>query len=651
MFLSLARERKIVHNKISSNVRLSGGILMYQNDLIIADKDLRILYMGDNIISTVIKKNLSRPIGYPSGHLMENNTFSVFIWDASSLSDAVRSVLESTCGEILPEKGPVIIAGVFPGKEEKSLVKIPSQNDFISGTLIDTVFHGCRLKLTYAPSVPITPETAIAESIMADPCSTVSFLINDQQVSLHKKSYDDIIIVLSDDSGITYYGRPSDLTSFFTGGRYPSYIDSDRLRNEAIHLYHVADRDILHGLLKAAEENTSQIIKSLGNTCLISFFRITDWNSPSDHFFIWKVTAISDLLWEMRDHSRDYIKLVKSRQDQISGGSTFSLWGTDSKISRIRYLLQKAAGTNTTILLTGESGTGKTFLAKEIHRNSMRQDKPFVHVNCAAIPYNLIESELFGYEDGAFTGAKKGGKAGYFEIAQGGTLFLEEITEMPMSLQGKLLEVLQDKTYFRVGGEKKKRADVRLIAATNRNLSELVVQRLFREDLYYRINVFPVEIPPLRDRMDSLLAIVTILLPEICERLGIRQQMLSMEALDKMKRYKWPGNIRELENIIEKACILSDGYVIKPEDVDIDTESEFYSPDEGSLSPENHSLFAQRDAFEKQLIIKTLEQFNGSRTKAAVYLGIGKTSLFDKLKKYGIIETAGHKSGTERDTE
>ena len=124
-----------------------------------------------------------------------------------------------------------------------------------------------------------------------------------------------------------------------------------------------------------------------------------------------------------------------------------------------------------------------------------------------------------------------------------------------------------------------------------------------------------------------------------------------MEALDKMKRYKWPGNIRELENIIEKACILSDGYVIKPEDVDIDTESEFYSPDEGSLSPENHSLFAQRDAFEKQLIIKTLEQFNGSRTKAAVYLGIGKTSLFDKLKKYGIIETAGHKSGTERDTE
>lgn len=140
---------------------------------------------------------------------------------------------------------------------------------------------------------------------------------------------------------------------------------------------------------------------------------------------------------------------------EVQGGYTFGLWGNDEKIMRIRSLLQKAAATNTTILLTGESGTGKTFLAKEIHKGSRRQDAAFVHVNCAAIPYQLIESELFGYEDGAFTGARKGGKAGYFEIAEGGTLFLDEITDLPLSLQGKLLEVLQNRTYFRVGGEKR----------------------------------------------------------------------------------------------------------------------------------------------------------------------------------------------------
>ena len=346
---------------------------------------------------------------------------------------------------------------------------------------------------------------------------------------------------------------------------------------------------------------------------------------------LWIVRNEFDILREMNSHSEIYDTITKAdSRKELSGGYTFGLWGNDPKINRIRFLLQKGAATNTTILLTGESGTGKSFLAKEIHKCSKRKKGSFVSVNCAAIPYNLIESELFGYEEGAFTGARKGGKAGYFEIAEGGTLFLDEITEMPLSLQGKLLEVIQNKTYFRVGGVKKKTADVRIIAATNKNLKTQVREHKFREDLYYRINVFPVEIPPLRERIDSLYNIVADLLPEICERLDVPQQVISQRAMEKMKNYGWPGNIRELENVIEKACILSDGKVILPEDIDLGKNDALL------LADEVRTLKELRDDFEKKILEDTLKRCGGSRLKAASMLDISKTSLFEKLKKYGL---------------
>jgi transcriptional regulator with PAS, ATPase and Fis domain len=244
-----------------------------------------------------------------------------------------------------------------------------------------------------------------------------------------------------------------------------------------------------------------------------------------------------------------------------------------------------------------------------------------------------MESEFFGYEEGAFTGARKGGKAGYFEMAEGGTLFLDEITEMPLSLQGKLLEVLQNRTYFRIGGEKKKVADVRLIAATNKNLDRLVEGHAFREDLFYRINVFSVEIPPLRQRLDSLFSMATDLLPDICHRLDVGQQILSMEALEKMTAYSWPGNIRQLENVLEKACILSDGKVILPEDIELEGDKEKKAGGEEGVGG---TLKAQREDFEKKIIRETLAACQGSRIKTARILGIGKTSLFEKMRKYGI---------------
>ena len=304
--------------------------------------------------------------------------------------------------------------------------------------------------------------------------------------------------------------------------------------------------------------------------------------------------------------------------------------GCGKNIEQINRKLDKVCRKNVTIVLTGESGTGKTFLAGEIHRNSRRSEGPFINVNCAAIAYNLIESELFGYEEGAFTGARKGGKIGYFEMAKGGTLFLDEISELPFLLQGKLLEVLQEGTFYRVGGIKKISADVRLIVATNRDLEKMVKTGRFREDLYYRINVFPINLPPLRDRINDLESIVGDALPVICERLETDNLMLTNGALEKMKKYGWPGNIRELENVLEKAAVMAEGSFIREEDIILDNPI-----------AQNHtpvSLKEKMDAYEKEIVKETFLKFDGNRRKAAEELGISKTNLFEKIHKYGIDE-------------
>ncbi len=249
---------------------------MYQSNLIIADKDMNILYVGDSIIPTVIKKNLSRPIGYPSGHLRDNNSFFIFIRDISCLSGANRSSLENICGEGLPQNGPAVVAGVFPEKEEKSLIKLPSEEDLDTGTLIDTVFHGRRFRLTYG------------KSSAASTAYSANFFIDDQQVSLSCDLSNDILIVLSDDSGITYYGKPQDMTAFFSGKEYPSYIDRNQFLSEPIHLSNVLDGNIFSALIKTMRTGISQIVRTEGNTCLISFYNVPDWHTRSDAFLTWK---------------------------------------------------------------------------------------------------------------------------------------------------------------------------------------------------------------------------------------------------------------------------------------------------------------------------------------------------------------------------
>ncbi len=346
-----------------------------------------------------------------------------------------------------------------------------------------------------------------------------------------------------------------------------------------------------------------------------------------------RVKDISELKNIIEERNEALLKLEEIEKQFIQREDNINFFnkiiGESAEIKEIKHLLYKASKLNSTILLLGESGTGKGLMAKEIHDFSKNEDRPFIHVNCGSIPETLMESEFFGYESGAFTGAKNKGKIGFFEMANGGTIFLDEISEINLSMQVKLLQVLQSKAFFRVGGEKKIAVDVRIIAATNRNLEKEVLNGRFREDLFYRINVFPIWIPPLRERKEDIHSIVRLKLPEICNEIGCEEKHISGEALNKLKKYDWPGNIRELENILERAVILCEGKTILSKHLKIELREEENNTQVRSLKIEVANA-------EKKAIIKALKICNGDKKKAMEMLDIGKTSFYDKIKKHNI---------------
>jgi two-component system response regulator FlrC len=297
---------------------------------------------------------------------------------------------------------------------------------------------------------------------------------------------------------------------------------------------------------------------------------------------------------------------------------------------RVLDLAQRVAATECTVLIIGESGTGKEVLARFIHRNSPRAARPFVAVNCAAIPETMLEAMLFGYERGAFTGAHAS-HAGKFEQAQGGTLLLDEVTEMPLGLQAKLLRVLQEREVERLGGRSPVSLDVRVLATTNRRLREDVGAGRFREDLYYRLNVFPLAIPPLRARRDDVLPLAMQLLGARC-RPGAPIPALSAEAAHLLLTYPWPGNARELDNLLQRALILLNGPVIRPEHIQFELANEgAVEPKPAAAAPA--SLAASLDQRERDLILNALRAGNGNRREAAETLGISARTLRYKLAR------------------
>jgi two-component system response regulator FlrC len=305
----------------------------------------------------------------------------------------------------------------------------------------------------------------------------------------------------------------------------------------------------------------------------------------------------------------------------------------DASSRLIVDLARRVAGTDCTVLIVGESGTGKEVLARLIHRASPRAARPFIAVNCAAIPENMLEAMLFGYERGSFTGATNS-HAGKFEQAQGGTLLLDEITEMPLQLQAKLLRVLQEREVERIGGTEAKQLDVRVIATTNRLLRAEVAAGRFREDLYYRLNVFPLAVNPLRERRDDILPLATHLL-QVRVRPGMRIPALSADAAHLLLTYSWPGNVRELDNLLQRALVLVEGSVIEAEHILFEKQPTRLDVAPNGGAPVLHQTMQRA---ERDVILEALRAANGSRREVAEKLGISPRTLRYKLAR---IRSAG----------
>ncbi len=340
-----------------------------------------------------------------------------------------------------------------------------------------------------------------------------------------------------------------------------------------------------------------------------------------------------DLLVKRMVERQQLLSENRMLKEQLSDKYKLSgIIAESKKMEEVLSVAARVAESKASVLLRGESGTGKELLAKAIHFASPRKDKPFIAVNCAALNENLLESEIFGHEKGAFTGADKQ-RIGRFELADGGTLFLDEVGDLPLSTQVKLLRVLQEQKFERVGSSKTISVDVRVIAATNRDLSLLIQESRFRDDLYYRLNVVTIEIPPLRQRREDVKPLIEFYSRKFSEETKYPNLSFSKEAMDKLLKYDYPGNVRELENIIHRAVVLSRNELVTADEIAGNLDIQ---PSEQELQSAGMDLNRQVEQLEKKLVMKALDETKGNQTQAANLLGISERNLRYRLNKWGL---------------
>ncbi len=346
-----------------------------------------------------------------------------------------------------------------------------------------------------------------------------------------------------------------------------------------------------------------------------------------------KIIEKNELLTTELKHYKKVLKKI-----QGAHYSWESIIGSSKAINEAKYLGAKASETDSTVLITGDSGTGKELFAHAIHNDSKRQEAPFIKVNCGAIPYELLESELFGYVEGAFTGSKRGGQVGKFELAHRGSIFLDEIGDLPMNMQVKLLRVIQEKEIQKLGDSRTIKIDIRIIAATNKDLKEQVKNKLFREDLYYRLNVMSIEVPSLENRIADIEELSWHLIKKISRHLGKYVTGISGKAMDVLNNHSWPGNVRELENVLERGINICEGEIIQVKDLPLYLLEKTGAPVE-KTSEENNKipdLKKSVENVERSIIREALKLTEGNKARAAYELGISRSSLYDKIKEYGL---------------
>jgi two-component system nitrogen regulation response regulator NtrX len=346
--------------------------------------------------------------------------------------------------------------------------------------------------------------------------------------------------------------------------------------------------------------------------------------------FLEKPLSIEKLLLTLR-HALEQSRLEReNRRLRAEAVRAHEILGESAVIQKLKEQIRIAAPTNGWVLIDGENGTGKELVARQVHVQSRRADQPFVEVNCAAIPEELIESELFGHEKGAFTGAIAQ-KRGKFELADRGTIFLDEIADMSLRTQAKILRILQEHKFERVGGTETIEVDVRVIAATNKSLEKAIQEGSFREDLYYRLNVIPFHVPPLRERREDIPALARAFVDEFCREAGAKPKEISQRALAALQAYHWPGNVRELRNVMERLVLLTPEPRIRPEDL----------PDEVRGGPRSEaqdagSLEQARRAFERDFLTERLREHGWNISRTAEAIGLARESLSRKLRQFGI---------------
>jgi DNA-binding NtrC family response regulator len=340
------------------------------------------------------------------------------------------------------------------------------------------------------------------------------------------------------------------------------------------------------------------------------------------------LTAVIDKALEVRALRDENLQLKEALDQKFAFDN---IVGRSAGMQEIFHTIARVAPTRATVLLCGESGVGKDLIARAIHHHSPRKDRPFVKINCTALPENLMESELFGYEKGAFTGATTT-KPGKFEQADTGTVFLDEIGDVPPGIQVKLLRILQEREFERLGSNKTRHIDVRVLAATNADLRAALEQGRFREDLYYRLNVLPLNIPPLRDRKEDIPFLARHFLQELAPDLGSPVSEISEPAIEKLVSYYWPGNVRELENVIERSLVLAGGGTLGPEDIRLDMAPASRPATANSFLPEGLTL----DEYEQSIIRESLKRANGNKSQAARLLGLTRNALRYRLSQMGV---------------